>query len=123
MANKFIGCRNEDIPVDKVSTMIKRLHRAPIIEPDGTVVTMRSRGLQSGLIGFVRSCEDFVTQFSSIRAELEYTLYEGSWFMKQLGTLADDCAQSGSWGDLDALLASRQNSFEISGLEIELGTL
>ena len=111
VAEKFIGSKNADI--------LKRLHRAPVVEPSGDVVTFRARGLQSGLIGFVQSCEELMVQFASIRGELELCANTGRWSMKQLGSFADDATQSGDWDDHDSLLSSRLNSFGISGPEVD----
>ena len=115
----FIGSKNSDVPVDRICSMIKCVHRAPVIEPDGNVVTFRSCGLQSGLIGTVQSCEDMMVQFACIRAELELCLSSGHWDMKQLGSLADDSTQAGDWDDHDSLIASRGHSFGITGLETD----
>ena len=81
------------------------------MEPDGTVVTLRARGLQSGLIGMVQACEDLMVQFACSRAELEMALGCGHWSLKQLGSLADDATQSGDWEDHISLLESGTHSF------------
>lgn len=65
------------------------------------VVTLRS--LQIGLIAFVQATEDFISQFTAIRGELELALDCGAWNLPQVGTLADDSTESGG-----QMLASRE---------------
>lgn len=118
-SSKVIGSLNPDISASAVPVLLNRLYRLPVCEPDGQIVYFRSRGIHSGLFYLVQAVEDLATQWSSLRAEVDYFASRGEWYLTALGTLADDGTEGGFWSDLHDFYGVRVNPSGLCGLELD----
>ena len=105
--------------LNESKSLMNRLYRLPVIEPDGQVVYMRSRGVPSGLFHLVQAAEDMATQWCTLRAEVEFFARQGEWCLESFGTLADDSTEGGGWNDLSAYFDTRRFASDLAGLELD----